>query len=153
MDSLSENVKRGNRTKLELGWWPGAAPLGYLNDKARHIIVKDPKRFKIVKKMWEFVVSGNYTPPKVLEIVTNKWGLRTRKCKKIGGSPLSYSGIYRIINNPFYCGLMIRDGEIYHGKHEPMVTEEEFDRVQALLGRKGKPRPKRHEFAFTGLIR
>jgi site-specific DNA recombinase len=34
-----------------------------------------------------------------------------------------------------------------------MVTPEEFDRVQELLGRKGKPRQKRHEFAFTGIIR
>lgn len=33
-----------------------------------------------------------------------------------------------------------------------MITEEEFDRVQKLLGRKGRPRPKRHRFAFTGLM-
>lgn len=41
----------------------------------------------------------------------------------------------------------------YEGKHEPMITLEEFDRVQVLLGRKGKPRPKKHAFAFTGFIR
>lgn len=34
-----------------------------------------------------------------------------------------------------------------------MITLEEYDRVQELLGRKGKPRPKTHQFAFTGLIR
>jgi hypothetical protein len=34
-----------------------------------------------------------------------------------------------------------------------MITLEEFDRVQVLLGRKGKPRPKEHFFAFTGFIR
>src|SRR5260370_377005 len=34
-----------------------------------------------------------------------------------------------------------------------MITQEEYDRVQSLLGRKGKPRPKTHVFAFTGLIR
>lgn len=42
----------------------------------------------------------------------------------------------------------------YDGKHEPMVTETEFLRVQALLGRKDGPRPQTHtEFPFTGLIR
>lgn len=34
-----------------------------------------------------------------------------------------------------------------------MITQEEYERVQILLGRKGKPRIKRHNFAFTGLIR
>ncbi len=33
VDSLSENVKRGNRTKVENGWLPNFAPTGYLNDK------------------------------------------------------------------------------------------------------------------------
>ena len=34
-----------------------------------------------------------------------------------------------------------------------MITDEEYDRVQILLGRKGKPRPKKHQFPFTGLLR
>jgi DNA invertase Pin-like site-specific DNA recombinase len=122
VDSLSENVKRGNRTKLEKGWYPGMAPLGYLNEKSQKIIIKDPERFNIVKKMWELMLTGNYTPPKILEIANNEWGLRTRRFKKIGGKPLSRSGIYCIFTNPFYCGQMIRDGEVYLGKHEPMVS-------------------------------
>ena len=34
-----------------------------------------------------------------------------------------------------------------------MVTLAEFDKVQLLLGREGKPRPKTHEFPFTGIIK
>ena len=34
-----------------------------------------------------------------------------------------------------------------------MITEEEYDRIQILLGRKGRPRPKSHIFAFTGMMR
>ena len=55
VDSLSENVKRGNRTKLEKGGWPGMAPLGYLNDKSQSVIVKDPERFGLVKNMWSLM--------------------------------------------------------------------------------------------------
>lgn len=153
VDSLSENVKRGNRTKLEKGWWPGKPPLGYLNDRSENIITKDPDRFTIVKKMWSLMLTGNLTPLQILEIATNDWGLRTRKSKRLGGKPLCRSAIYKILTNPFYCSLMIRNGEIYQGKHEPMVSPEEFDRVQVLLGRKGKPRRKKRDFAFTGLIR
>ena len=45
------------------------------------------------------------------------------------------------------------NGVQYAGEHKQMITLEEYDRVQMLLGRKGKPRPKQHEFAFTGSIR
>ena len=33
IDDLSRNVKRGLRTKAEKGWYPGVAPVGYLNNK------------------------------------------------------------------------------------------------------------------------
>ncbi len=152
---LSKNVKRGLRAKLEQGWRPNLAPLGYLNDKTkgkgRNEIVKDPERFALVKKMWKLMVSGSYTPPKILEIATNRWGLRTRV-----GKMLSRSMVYRIFTNPFYTGLFEfprGSGNWYQGKHEPIVTLREYDRVQSFLGRKGNPRPKRHIFAFRGMIR
>jgi len=34
-----------------------------------------------------------------------------------------------------------------------MITLNEFDCVQTILGRKGKPRPQKHKFDFTGIIR
>ncbi|MBI5374197.1 MAG: recombinase family protein [Candidatus Schekmanbacteria bacterium] len=153
VDSLSENVKRGNRTKLEKGLWPGQAPIGYLNEKVGKTIIKDPERFSLVKKMWDLMLTGSYSPAKIMEIANNEWGLRTVRKKRIGGKPLALSTVYRILTNPFYTGIMERNGETYKGKHESMISIEEFDRVQFLLGRKGKPAPKKHVFAFTGMIR
>ncbi len=131
------------------------APLGYLNDKAEKIIIKDQERFNLIRKMWDLMLTGNYTPPKILEIANNEWGFKTRawKRKGYGGNPISRSGIYKIFTNIFYAGIIDYYGTHYQGKHEPIITLEEFDRVQILLGRKGKPRPKHHEFAFTGSMR
>ena len=39
------------------------------------------------------------------------------------------------------------------GAHPPMVSGDEFARVQRLLGREGHPQPQKLEWAFTGLIR
>ena len=36
---------------------------------------------------------------------------------------------------------------------QAMITEEEYWKAQELLGNKGKPRPKSHKFAFTGLMK
>jgi len=150
---LSRDTKRGMLKKLNAGWQTGVAPLGYLNDKENKTIVKDPERFNLVRKMWDLMLIGNYTPPKILDIANNEWGFRTRKFKRIGGCPLSRSGIYKIFTSLFYVGIVENAGVQYQGAHEPMITLEEYDRVQILLGRKGKPRPKQHEFAFTGSIR
>src|SRR3990167_6052094 len=92
---LSKNTKRGMRGKLERGWQTGIASLGYLNDKENKVITKDPERFSLIRKMWDLMLTGHYTPPKILEIVNNEWGFTTRKFKRMGGNPLSRSGIYK----------------------------------------------------------
>ena len=66
---------------------------------------------------------------------------------------MSRSGIYKIFTSLFYAKIVVVNGVQYAGEHKQMITLEEYDRVQMLLGRKGKPRPKQHEFAFTGSIR
>jgi hypothetical protein len=63
------------------------------------------------------------------------------------------SVIYKMFNNIFYTGNFHWGKKIYKGNHKPMITLEEFDQVQAIFDRTGKPRAKTHEFAFTGLIR
>lgn len=153
---LKKGVKRGLQSKLEKGWLPCSAPLGYLNTKTEirgeNYIVKDPERFSVIRKAWDLMLTGNHTPPKILDILNNKWGFKTRQTKRQGGKEMGRSTIYAIFTNQFYAGLIPYMGKVYEGKHEPMVTLDEFDRVQILLGREGKPRPKQHIFAFTGCI-
>jgi site-specific DNA recombinase len=149
---LRKNTLRGTLSKLEKGGFPNHAPIGYLNDKEEKVVIQDPERFCSVRKMWDLMLTGRYTPPQILEIA-NSWGLRTPKTKKTGDKELSRSAIYNIFANLFYTGIIKYDGNQYEGKHEPMITLDEYDRVQFLLGRKGRPRPKKHKFAFTGLIK
>ena len=41
---LSVNTKRGLKSKVEKGWYPGVPPAGYLNDLSTQTIVLDPER-------------------------------------------------------------------------------------------------------------
>ncbi len=153
VDSLSENVRRGSRTKAENGWLPAVPPIGYLNDRQTGTIVQDPERFALVQRMWELMLTGSYSPRDIWEIAARRWGLRTRKRKRIGGSPLTLSGVYRLFSNPFYAGVLEWADRTYSGKHPSIVTIDDFERVQRLLGRPGRDRRKQHEFAFTGMLR
>jgi DNA invertase Pin-like site-specific DNA recombinase len=152
VDDLSDNVKRGNRTKLEKGWYPGLAPLGYLNELRDKTIVKDPERFPLIRKMWELLLQG-VKPAKILDVANDEWGFRTRMHKRIGGKPLSLSGLYKIFGSPFYYGLIERKEGVFIGRHEPLISEEEYLQAQNILGRPGRDRSKTHTFAFTGIIR
>ena len=151
---LKKNSMRGMEGKADRGWLPSRAPLGYLNDKIEHTIVVDPERFNLVRKMWDMMLTGNYTPPQIREIANKEWGFRTPKTKKDGGVEIANSLIYKMFTNIFYTGAFKWAGKIYtKGNHMPMVTLEEYDRVQFILGKKGKPRAQTHEFAYTSLMR
>lgn len=156
---LSKDVKRGLEKKRGMGWQPGVAPSGYRNtpdlEKGTRVLLEDPERFRLVRRMWDLMLTGLYSPERIVNTANNDWGYTTPPKKRSGGKPMARSSIYALFTNPFYYGMFESprgSGEWHKGSHKPMVTEEEFDRVQTLLGRKGRPRAKVRESAFTGLI-
>lgn len=153
IDDLSDNVKRGIRARLAQGWVSGRSPLGYLNDRTEKRVVKDPDRFPLVRKMWDMLLTENYSPPHILKTATDNWGLRTRGFKRTGGGPLTLTSIYRLFQNPFYYGALRHNGEFHVGKQEPMISKSEFDRAQRVLSRTNTPRPQEYAFAYTGILR
>ncbi|MDQ0466246.1 DNA invertase Pin-like site-specific DNA recombinase [Caulobacter ginsengisoli] len=152
-DALSDNVRRGNRMKIENGWRPNFAPLGYLNERATKTIVPDPVLFPLVRQMFDLAISGAHSAKQIARIAREEWGLRTPKHKRSGGTLIGVSTVHRILTNPFYTGVIVWNGNTYPGKHEPVVTQDEFDAVQRVLRRPGREKPKHHRFAYTGMIR
>ena len=154
---LSKDVKRGLNDKLTIGIRPNRTAQGWLNDyispKGMKTIKVDKKRFTVLRKCWDLMLTGSYTPPQILKKLNDEWGYRTRKTLKTGDKPLSRSGIYRMFSNEFYAGLIKQqDGTWTKGTHTPMVTLEEYDRVQRMLGKKGNPRAKKYDFCFKPLL-
>ncbi|MGD0576482.1 MAG: recombinase family protein [Candidatus Staskawiczbacteria bacterium] len=150
---LSQNTKRGLKSKAEKGILPAPAPTGYINvaERGNKTIAPDPKRFHLVKRMFDLMLTGNYNPIRILKIANEEWGFTMPSGKKLGRST-----IYNIFTKSFYCGLFEypHGSGVWHtGIHKKMITEEDFDKIQVILGRKGKPRPQSHIFAFAGLMK
>jgi DNA invertase Pin-like site-specific DNA recombinase len=152
-DALSENVKRGNRTKVERGWRPNQPPLGYLNDPVSRTIITDPVRFPLVRQIFDLMLSGAHSPRQICRIARDQLGFRTPKRRRSGGKAVALSGIYKMLQNPFYAGILLWAGKTYRGAHEHLVSIEELERVRSLLHKRDKPRPHRQSFSFTGMIR
>lgn len=153
VDSLSENVRRGNRSKAERGWYPGRPPFGYLFDARTRTVVRDPERFDLVQQMFRLVLSGAHSPASVHRVVTTEWGLRTIPKERQGGRLVHLSAVIKMLRNPFYAGVFCWAGRTYSGQHEPMLSLHEFDRVQSILTRPGRPRAKERLYPLIGLLR
>jgi len=152
IDDLRSNVKRGNRARFQRGWPNFRPPVGYLEDRSTKTIVRDPERFSLVRRMWDELLSGRMKPMAISR-AAEQWGLRTRKTAHQGGKPLTFQYLFRLFANPYYAGLIrLKNGETYKGAHEAMVTPDEFDEAQRLLGRPGRTRPVRHAFAYAGML-
>lgn len=150
---LSRNVKRGMEGKVKLGWKPGKAPLGYLNTVSNlqglRTITVDPERFEQVQQMWYLLLDGKYSVPQIMRKVNTEWDFRSPV-----GKPLARSTLYQIFTNPFYTGMFLYKGQLWEGKHKAMITREQFEQAQAILGSKGQPRAKKHlPSLYSGILR
>lgn len=130
-DNRSINVKRGIRAKCEMGWRPGAAPIGYINRSYAGVkeIVLDEERAPIIKEMFERSGLLGQSGRTIKDWLDSS-GFTTK-----AGKQLSLSQIYRILMNPFYYGYFKypQDGPLYKGLHEPIITKELFDNVRARI--------------------
>ena len=152
-DNKSINVKRGLRTRVEMGLWPGPAPTGYMKEKRtdrKCETLLDPERAPIIKKMFEKVAYEHWSGRKIYNWLKFDLNLRTAAGKK----HLSLGNIYKILDNTFYYGVFEyprKSGNWYTGKHEPIVTKELFDLVQSQV-KSNVLRIENKEFAFTKMM-
>lgn len=155
VDTLRENVRRGNRTKREMGWLPGRPPVGYMSgrsDTGAKIIVRDPDRFPLVKRLWELFLTGQHSVLELSLVAAKELHLMTRSTYRRGAHPFNVRNLSRVFRTHFYTGFIVFEGMRYQGKHEPMITLEEFNRAQTLLRRRRRGYVRKH-FAFSKLIR
>lgn len=154
-DDNSESVKRGNLAK-QLSGWDTHKHAGYMfveeEASGKKILMPDPERFALVKRAIEMVLDYKM-PPRVMDMLNTEWGYRTPKTRRQGGKPMSMSNFYKLMHDEFYCGwIYTMDGQKVRGKHEPMITDEQYDALQDRLGSKGKPRPKSVNLPYRGIL-
>ena len=142
---LSKNVKRGIKAKLEKGGWPNLAPIGYLNKNSKIII--DKARGKYITRIFELYRTGKYSVKEVSDILFAE-GFRSR-----GGKKYHKSKIHKMLSISFYCGIMEKDGQLYKGNHEPLISKKLFDEVQEMLNKKAHVKRQVIPFAFRGILK
>lgn len=151
-DNKSQNVKRGLRTRVEMGLWPCVAPTGYLNEKRtdkKCEVMVDPKRAPVIKQMFEKVANEQWSGRRIY-----KWLRDDIKFTGKTGKLLSLGNIYRLLRMTFFYGVFeypTGSGNWYTGKHTPIISKELFDKVQEQINIEHE-KTYGHEFSFTKIM-
>lgn len=150
----SIRVKSGQQTSMENGTFYGNGNiLGY--DRNGKELVINPEQARTVRKIYDWYLDGFGV--RKIKYELEKEGILT----STGKTRWYESNISKILKNPFYAGIIeyhkqftpdfleqkkINNfGEIERlrvkGRHEPIVTEDEFNRVQEIMEGKRQKNP------------
>jgi DNA invertase Pin-like site-specific DNA recombinase len=140
-ENLKEEVKKGMREKAEQGIYPGRAPIGYRNNPVTRAIDIDPRRAPIVKRIFEFYASGKYSLSTLRKAVIDECGLKINRAY-----------LETILKNRFYLGNFVWQAIEYKGIHEPIIPASLFANAQRIFTGRNKPKYRKHNFAFAGLL-
>ena len=153
IDNLSEEVRKGLRTKASQGMYPSFAPPGYVNTvgpDGKRIITPDPVLGPIIRDLFTWFASGEYSL-KSLARKAYEAGFRFRKSR----NRVPVTTLHKTLRKRIYTGAFDYGGAVYQGVYEPLVTEVTWERCQEILdGRHEKKNRKvKHDFAFSGIVR
>lgn len=128
-EQIKERTQMGRIERAKEGLWKGGGmvPVGY-----EYIVEKNELRINEyeamqVRDIFDMYVNKRYAITKIQQILETEG-----YTKKIGDWRHAKSVRY-ILGNPIYAGLIIWQGEIYRGKHQPIISEELFASAQQRL--------------------
>jgi site-specific DNA recombinase len=129
--SLSFWTRAGLAEKARQGYLVGSLPWGYMRNPDSAEVVPDPERAPLVLGMYERYATGQESDRSIAAWLNAK-GARTAR-----GRAFTKDTVREMLVNAAYCGYVcaLRDtSRTLKGRHEAIVPEELFDRVQDVRG-------------------
>ncbi len=126
------STDKPQKTSVSVRCSKNAVASRYVNDRNKRCIEVVPDMAKLVREAFLRYATGNYP---IHEVRKQMNALGLRSC---AGALMSTSNYQSMLTNPFYYGVMNFQGELYEGKHEPIIAKALFDKVQEVMKRKGK---------------
>jgi site-specific DNA recombinase len=146
--NLREETKKGFYGRLKQGIDPRPAVIGYLDRGAGKPKAPDPVQAPLIRSIFEKYNTGRYN----LDMLVSE--MHTLGLRNKGGNKVTRNGMSRILNNPFYTGLIriAKTNQTFPGAHQPIVPSTLFERVRVLLRGKVCRRTNFHSYRFRQLV-
>ncbi len=134
--------------------------MGYLNVREQfegrnvNTVAIDEKRAPFVRLAFEWFATGQYTYAELRDRLTEA-GFRTRPNRRYPERPVSIHTVDAMLHNRYYLGYVKFSGVEYRGRHEPLITQDLYDRVQQVLAAMpgAGTRQRRYHHYLKGLLR
>lgn len=135
-ENIKERTRMGMKERVKSGLWPGGGriPFGYDYDKKTGVLVPN-KDAQLVKKAYRLYSEG-YSTAKIAKIL----GLKYEKLA------------YQILRRKSNAGYISYNGEEYKGMHEPIISEEVYEKTMRLMEERSDIRRRNSDYLLTGLI-
>ncbi len=136
--NLATEALKGMTQKAKVGGTPGRAPMGYLNTRRRidgrevRTVVVDPDRAPLVQWAFEAYATGEWTIRGICDELAAR-GLKVLPHRRKVPGPPHPSNVAHMLTNRYYIGKVIFKGVEYDGRHQPLIPESLFERVQEVL--------------------
>lgn len=150
-------VKRSMGGNFKSGGWNHKAPPGYINVRDRlnskkGQVVPDRKRFHSIEKAWHLMLSGTASETDICRKLSDEWGYRTRETLCRASGTMSFCSVQAMFRNVFYAGYVKERGQILRGRHQPMITLDQFQQVQRILASRSRRANRQYEHPYTGIL-
>lgn len=177
-DRIIERVFPGMIKGVQQGNWQGSrfAPYGYTYNKPKKLLEVVPEEAEIVKTIYTMYLTGNTTSEITAYLYRRDYRTRT-------GIKFHSKLVCDILKNKVYTGKLVWNRHHYskkektkggfgkkyrylegqgtevveaQGRHEPIISMEDFNRVQLRLLNNRKPFHRvfnKHEHLLTGILR
>jgi site-specific DNA recombinase len=137
-------------------WMGGNPPLGY--DPRDRKLVLNPQEADTVRRLFALYLELGCV--RQVKDAADRLGLitKTRIARGVpqGGKPFSRGHLYKLLSNPIYLGRIAHKGQLYEGRHEPLIDQATWDAVQERLNGNGQHRRNgaeaREPSLLTGLL-
>jgi site-specific DNA recombinase len=141
---ISERTRDKLSAARKKGKWIGGHPmLGYNIDPKGGRLVINPEEAERVRAIFDLYLKLGTLSAVQQEIARRGWMAKqwtTEAGIRRGGSPMSRTGLYGLLTNALYSGMVDHKGVLYPGEHERIVAQAVWDRVQAMLREAGRTR-------------
>ena len=173
-ENISVQFMSGKLQKVMNGGWTGGTiPYGYRSVDRK--LVPDAYEAEVIRKIFELYGQEGSTASSVADALNNSSYVR-RDMQNGGERPFAYDFVARILDNPFYYGMVSynkktnkkdRNGKVIKldpssviqvaGSHEPIVSEEVWNKAHekrlAVAEKFKKSSEVAHTHILSGLVR
>ncbi|HEP5759304.1 TPA: recombinase family protein [Streptococcus pyogenes] len=149
-EQIKERMQLGKLGRAKAGksmMWARTS-YGYNYQKETGTLDINPAQSLVVKYIFERYLAGR-------SITKLRDDLNDKYPKDIDWN---YRAVRMILANPVYCGYNQYKGQVYPGNHEPIITEEDFNKTQEELkirqntaAEKFNPRPFQAKYMLSGI--